>query len=58
MFGAFVCGALVLLSVVVDHYDRRDNEAAYEWFGWLVVRFGWCFLAAALMSHLYLSFTK
>jgi hypothetical protein len=53
---AMVCGALVLLSVVVDHYDRRNNEVAYKVFRWLAVRVGWSLLAAALISHLYLGF--
>ena len=57
MVGAFVCGALVLLSVVVDHYDRRDNELIYRTFRWIVVRMGWCLFAASLASHLYLFFS-
>lgn len=41
MYAAFISGAVVLLSVVVDHYDRRNNEEKYQgiarsfsWFGW------------------------
>jgi hypothetical protein len=41
MCAAMVIACLVLLSVVVDHYDRRDNERLYrrvatggEWLGW------------------------
>jgi len=56
MAAAFVCGALVLLSVVVDHYDRRDNERAYRAFRWAAVRLGWCLVAASLFSHVYLFF--
>jgi len=26
MFGAIICACLVMLSVVVDHYDQRNNE--------------------------------
>lgn len=37
-FFGFVLWALSLLSVVIDHYDIRDNEAAYNtfyrWCGW------------------------
>ena len=32
MYAAFICGCLVLLSVVVDHYDRRNNEHKYKAF--------------------------
>jgi hypothetical protein len=36
---AALAGALVLLSVVLDHYDRRDNECQYRIFRriWLCV---------------------
>jgi hypothetical protein len=39
-YGAFMCAAISLASVVVDHYDRRNNERGYadiiascEWVG-------------------------
>jgi hypothetical protein len=53
---AFVCGATVLLSVVVDHYDRRNNESAYRAFRWVAIRLGWCLVAASLISYVYLFF--
>lgn len=28
-FGAITCAAIGLLSVIADHYDRRNNELAY-----------------------------
>jgi hypothetical protein len=41
MYAAMLAASLVLLSVVVDHYDRRDNERHYRrvarggaWLGW------------------------
>ena len=30
MYGAIVCACLVMLSVVLDHYDRRNNERHYR----------------------------
>jgi hypothetical protein len=30
MFGAMACASLLMLLVVVDHYDRRDNERNYK----------------------------
>ncbi len=57
MVAAFACGALALVAVIVDHYDRRRNESTYEAFRWIVIRLGWCLAAAALVTHLYLFFT-
>jgi uncharacterized membrane protein len=58
MAAAMVVGALVLISVVIDHYDRRQNEHAYKSFRWLCVRLGLCLLAASLIAHLYVSLTR
>ena len=32
MYAAMVCACLVMFSVVIDHYDRRDNERRYRAF--------------------------
>ena len=32
MYGAIICACLVMLSVVVDHYDQRNNETNYKMF--------------------------
>jgi len=32
MYISFICAALVMISVIIDHYDKRDNEAKYKWF--------------------------
>ncbi len=32
MYGAFVCGCIVMISVIVDHYDERNNERGYRIF--------------------------
>jgi TRAP-type C4-dicarboxylate transport system permease small subunit len=32
MYGAIICACLVMLSVVVDHYDQRNNETNYKLF--------------------------
>jgi hypothetical protein len=57
MAAAFACGAFVLLSAVVDHYDERNNEQAYKAFRWIVIRIGWCLAAASLTAHVYLFFS-
>ncbi len=33
MYAAMICACVVLLSVVADHYDRRDNVISYRRFG-------------------------
>lgn len=53
MFGAIVCACLVLILVIVDHYDRRDNEVNY----WRISRFlrglGWtCFVLSLIVGAL------
>ena len=44
MVAAIACGCAVLLSVVLDHYDERNNEAHYQraaqvlrWLAWIFV---------------------
>lgn len=32
MYAAFICGTLVMLCVVADHYDERNNEKKYQTF--------------------------
>lgn len=32
MSGALLSGSLALISMIVDHYDQRDNEASYARF--------------------------
>ena len=58
MAAAMIAGAMVLISVVVDHYDRRNNEGSYKAFKWCSIRLGLCLLAASLAAHLYISFTR
>jgi hypothetical protein len=54
MYGAIICACLVMLSVVVDHYDKRNNERSYTFFADLFTYLGWGFfilsLAMALMN--------
>lgn len=46
---ASISWALGLLSVVVDHFDERDNEAAYERFGSTLHRVAIAFLVASVL---------
>ncbi len=55
---AFICAAGVLLSAVVDHYDKRDNERHYRLFARLGSLAGWTFFGLSLALHVYQSLTK
>jgi hypothetical protein len=57
MAAAMVIGACVLLSVVIDHYDRRNNERVYRIFRRVSVALGLCLIAASLVSYLIKVFT-
>jgi len=52
MYAAMICACAVLLSVVVDHYDRRSNEINYRRFAQTGKVLGWTlfFLALALYA--------
>ena len=49
MYGAIVCACMVLLSVVIDHYDRRDNEKRYRTFASVCEFLAWSFFGASLV---------
>ena len=49
MYGAFVCACLVMLWVVADHYDRRENEFRYWYVGRVFKGVGWIFFAVSLI---------
>ena len=41
MYAAFICGCLVMLSVIIDHYDKRNNEHKYKTFAKVFKYIGW-----------------
>ena len=49
MYAAFICGCLVMLSVVVDHYDERDNEHKYQLFAKCFKFLGWGLFGASII---------
>ncbi len=51
MYFAFVAGALNMLSVVVDHFDRRNNETNYRRFGKITSWAAILFFAASLLAY-------
>ena len=52
MMAAIVCGCAVLLSVVLDHYDERDNEVYYQRTAQVLRWLGWGFFALAMLHYI------
>ena len=53
MYAAMICACVVMLSVVVDHYDRRDNERHYRAFSEGGKYVGWALFGASLFWSLF-----
>lgn len=49
MYGAMVCACLIMLSIIVDHYDRRNNETNYRLFANIFKFTGWAFFVLSLI---------
>lgn len=49
MYGALLCSVAYLVSVVIDHYDKRDNETDYKFFAEYARKSGWVLFFAALV---------
>lgn len=49
MYGAIICACMVMLSVVIDHYDKRNNEHGYKWFADTFKILGWVFFVLSLI---------
>ena len=52
MYLALICASIVMLSIIVDHYDKRDNEIKYEQFSSRFQKYGWIFFWIAVISNL------
>lgn len=52
MFGAILCACAVMLSVVLDHYDKRDNEIDYRRFAVIGSRCGLALFLISIGWHL------
>lgn len=53
IYAAMICGALVLLSVVVDNYDPRDDERYYHIFAHTFQALGWGLFFVAAFGPLF-----
>ena len=49
MFGAMICACLIMLSVIVDHYDKRNNERNFRSFAKFFKIMGWGFFVVSLI---------
>ncbi len=48
MYAAFLCTVANLMSVVVDHYDKRNNETNYKLFARVTQLMGWILFVISL----------
>jgi len=53
VFAALVCLTIALLSIVVDHYDKRDNEIKYKQINRVAVIAGIVFFVLAFIIGIY-----
>jgi hypothetical protein len=49
MYGAIICACLILLSVILDHYDKRNNERHYALFADIFKYLGCTLFALSLI---------
>lgn len=52
MYAAILCGSVHLMAVVIDHYDRRNNEHLYQRLGELSGKIGWLLFGIAFIVGL------
>lgn len=53
MYAAFIVAAANLISVVADHYDKRNNETNYKRFAVITRRIGWALAIAAILLEIF-----
>jgi hypothetical protein len=53
MYGAMLCGSVSLLSILIDHFDKRDNEQRYRIFERVVRHIGVALLCLSLGIAVY-----
>lgn len=52
MYAAMLCASVHLVAVVIDHYDRRNNEHLYQRLGELSKKIGWGLFGIAFIVGL------
>ncbi|PBQ34905.1 hypothetical protein CNR22_13825 [Sphingobacteriaceae bacterium] len=53
MYFAFLFASITLISVVIDHYDKRNNETNYQKFTLATRRIGWALFFVAIILDLF-----
>lgn len=53
MYGAIICACIVMISVVIDHYDRRNNEKHYRTFAKVGEYIGWSLFGTSLIWEIF-----
>lgn len=53
IFAAMFFASLNLLTVVIDHYDERNNERVYEWAAKITQVLGWSIVIVAVLLDLF-----
>jgi O-antigen/teichoic acid export membrane protein len=53
LYGAFLCAIANMMSVVVDHYDQRNNETNYKLFARVTQIAGWTLFVFALVLDIF-----
>jgi hypothetical protein len=51
MYATIVCSCIAMVSIVVDHYDRRNNENRYSEFSGTVMGVGFWLGLLAIIVH-------
>ena len=51
---AMISAVLNMSSVVIDHYDRRDNEYNYKLFARWTFILGWVLLISAFVAYIFI----
>jgi hypothetical protein len=53
LYAAFLCAVANMMSVVIDHYDKRNNETNYKLFARVTQTLGWTLFILALLLDLF-----
>jgi hypothetical protein len=55
-FSAFICGAMMLTSSIIDQYELKNSESAQPSLARYVGWFGWFIFLSALLFHFLLQY--
>jgi len=54
MYAAFLSGAANMLSVIIDHYDKRNNEIKYAQFAKFTKYLGWTLFFGSMLLDIFI----